>query len=600
MTKFISAVFRSLFRVRVIVLLLLAMGAAYIYTHLSLTAFGGKTHELGTIMHVEGHQYFAHLPKGTPSSHIGPLNAYLCESRQGGINPPGVLDFYLGDYRVYAWLAERIKLRFYDTTVTILDCRDDHGNAQHVEIGSYGGGRFSVWHDVLRFASFDNTDPRNNGRQYSLILPSRASQYVQAYALPCALLLGFLLLVRLATRRAAFAESARFVLRNSLVRNTVPGLLITLIMVGGMVVGAEFYLRSLTPFDKSVWPGQFDPQFGFNFQPDAEIRHTNNSDFWTINHSNSIGFLDREPAMPKPDGVFRIMVIGDSFVEAAQVKIRDKFQVLLEDRLDGFMDRDFDTVALGYSGTGQINQLPFYETFAPRLDPDLVILLVVGNDISNNSAVLEAIRTGWHPDHPPRLFFKLEDNGASYSRVPIDPDWGKYHWPVEPQLHVREKYAARLAWLRGLPEFAPGFDGWDFPDDGDVDTVLFAEDLPPAFADAVRMTELGFQAWRETVDRDGVKILAVLTEGVTRKGRDWNEANGRLASGQNYRKKIERAAALANIPVLDLHPIFDDYTDGDLDKTHFLYDSHWAESGHRWAAQAISEYLMNHPDLLQP
>jgi len=46
------------------------------------------------------------------------------------------------------------------------------GNAAHADIGTLGGGRFSLWKDgFLYFSASDNSDPRTNGRQYVLALP---------------------------------------------------------------------------------------------------------------------------------------------------------------------------------------------------------------------------------------------------------------------------------------------------------------------------------------------------------------------------------------------------------------------------------------------
>lgn len=48
------------------------------------------------------------------------------------------------------------------------------GNSQHADIGSKGMGRFSFWKGgSLIFSSSDNSDPRTNGRQYTLILSFR-------------------------------------------------------------------------------------------------------------------------------------------------------------------------------------------------------------------------------------------------------------------------------------------------------------------------------------------------------------------------------------------------------------------------------------------
>jgi len=45
------------------------------------------------------------------------------------------------------------------------------GNALHADIGTLGGGYFSFWKGNLIFSSSDHSDPRVNGRQYTLVLP---------------------------------------------------------------------------------------------------------------------------------------------------------------------------------------------------------------------------------------------------------------------------------------------------------------------------------------------------------------------------------------------------------------------------------------------
>jgi hypothetical protein len=56
-------------------------------------------------------------------------------------------------------------------------------HAEHDDIRSRGGGRFSHWHDsptsrsgVLYFSASDNTDPRSNGRSYRMYVPQPTSK----------------------------------------------------------------------------------------------------------------------------------------------------------------------------------------------------------------------------------------------------------------------------------------------------------------------------------------------------------------------------------------------------------------------------------------
>src|SRR5205814_6063672 len=133
----------------------------------------------------------------------------------------------------------------------------------------------------------------------------------------------------------------------------------------------------------------------------AEMRWTDYLDFAVTEQTNSLGFVDREPPAAKAPGVFRILVLGDSFVEALQVPTRQKFHVLLEDMLaQRFPDRRFETVALGRSGVGSAAELAFYQTFGRQLDPDLVVLVFVDNDFADNAPLLASVNYGWHPEHP--------------------------------------------------------------------------------------------------------------------------------------------------------------------------------------------------------
>ena len=52
-------------------------------------------------------------------------------------------------------------------------------HAFHKEIASRGGGRFSHWQEGLFFSSSDNTSPNENGRRYTLLVPSRLAMLWQ-------------------------------------------------------------------------------------------------------------------------------------------------------------------------------------------------------------------------------------------------------------------------------------------------------------------------------------------------------------------------------------------------------------------------------------
>lgn len=129
-----------------------------------------------------------------------------------------------------------------------------------------------------------------------------------------------------------------------------------------LVSTGEIYLRWSRPFMQNVRPITFVPGVGVMSEINVEVRVTNHLDFWTVSRTNSLGFLDREPPDPKRAAAScHFSMIGDSFVEASQVPISDKFHVRLEHlaarELPGL---DVTTSAFGRPNTAQANQLPYY------------------------------------------------------------------------------------------------------------------------------------------------------------------------------------------------------------------------------------------------
>ena len=189
------------------------------------------------------------------------------------------------------------------------------------------------------------------------------------------------------------------------------------LLVAGLVLiglAGEAWLRSTVPFRTSHRPTVFVPGVGILLRPDTEIRWTNGLDFWTVSRTNSLGFLDREP--PSPERAMescRIAVIGDSFVEARQVHIPEKFHIRLEELAARELSHlDVTTSAFGRSGTGQINQLAFYDEYARHLHPKLVVLVLVPNDYIDNFPLWKAIQTGLDPEHLPYVSAARAEDGS--------------------------------------------------------------------------------------------------------------------------------------------------------------------------------------------
>jgi hypothetical protein len=103
------------------------------------------------------------------------------------------------------------------------------------------------------------------------------------------------------------------------------------------------------------------------------------ADFSVGIHTNSRGFRDREREPAKPDGVVRIALLGDSFVEALQVPLEKTAGQLLEARLNAARDDSkprYEVLNFGISNYSVGQSMLAYENAAREFAPDYVFILV--------------------------------------------------------------------------------------------------------------------------------------------------------------------------------------------------------------------------------
>ena len=372
----------------------------------------------------------------------------------------------------------------------------------------------------------------------------------------------------------------------------------------------EVWARIFPPKDSTVWPLVQNPAVGTTFQPNARVVLTNGLDFHVEERSNEAGFLDRPlPPLAKPPGVCRIAVIGDSMVEAAQVPIAQKVQVEIQKRLEAVRPgKPVETMAFGFSGTGQLNQLGYLETFVRPRKPDVIVLVFVSNDFANNSPLLEAIRVGWHPAHAPRIFAR-EKNGAIEVQ-PIDPDWLSHRLPaadderpaVHRWLHRASRFyrwlyakltlqypsvaawigrepteasrtAARIAALAKLaPEEARLLEGWDPQTSRSIDGMFEEPDpLPPAFQQALRFTSFSFEQYHQRAAQDGARLLVLGSHELP----DRQEGRLRAMLAERGISYVSLKAYIASTGRLAAD-------------AQWRHDAHWSPQGHVWAAEVLA------------
>lgn len=412
------------------------------------------------------------------------------------------------------------------------------------------------------------------------------------------------------TRRcASFLRHARYIWR-VVAWNLL--FVLAVVLLTGLV--GEVYFRlsgqfAYPPYEGSTY-WRFVPGVGPLRPPHVDLHFYNVVDFSSIQRANSLGFFDREPIDPeRARASCHISIIGDSFVEAREVDTSEKFHV----RLEGIADResphlDLTTSAFGTQVAGQVSQLSFYDRYARRMSPDLVVLIFTDNDLWDNAPELSWLLYGHHPDHPPRTAALIADDGTIHLRLP-DPDFARYaltyadrrhSWIVRatelltdlshfarwlevktsglrPNPYRDPLFRSRARQLSEREEYSYLFDGLSPLEYSDFVDTMFNDMGAGAFRAAWGFTSLGLEQFKHRADHDGV-ALVIMTE---------------YSAGGRWDPLFERLSDLAeslDIPIISQR----DYIisqDGNIEDAYWKNDGHWTPMGHQWAAEAVWEYI---------
>ena len=392
------------------------------------------------------------------------------------------------------------------------------------------------------------------------------------------------------------------------------------------VVG-EVYLRLANPFIENRLPNRFVDGVGLIREPNAELRYANwHDDNFVVSRANSLGFLDREPVSAERAAAgCHIAFIGDSYVEAYHVPIADKFHARLEEMAERELPRlSITTQAYGMGGTGQIHQLPFYDEYARRLNPKLVVLVFYINDFVNNSTALQSLKYGMDPDRMPYMSAQRDESGALKLRPP-DPEFARFLLPRFPKPWynkaqyrlIRTSYFAKWldtkngwvvnvvnavraragapvgtdtrasAWAKMVAAracCASLLDGWQPARRYRIHKYFEEEHLPPVYEEALEYTAFGIDQFKRRADRDGA-TMAILAA---------SDEMGRRGDPQ-----FDRISAIADARGIPLISQYDYIVRQGYDYwgARFRNDYHWNATGHQYAAEAVLEWLKQNQDV---
>ena len=127
-----------------------------------------------------------------------------------------------------------------------------------------------------------------------------------------------------------------------------------------------------------IYKRSTNPILGFELK--ANCRSDNPDFVQTYERTNSHGQRDSERTLEKPDGVRRVLLLGDSVVEGYGLRESETISRRLEDLYD---DGSTEVLNFGVSAYCTLAEIELLEVKGLRFDPDVVVLVFVENDFDN-------------------------------------------------------------------------------------------------------------------------------------------------------------------------------------------------------------------------
>ncbi|MBI2144018.1 SGNH/GDSL hydrolase family protein [Candidatus Woesearchaeota archaeon] len=130
---------------------------------------------------------------------------------------------------------------------------------------------------------------------------------------------------------------------------------------------------------------QPDSYLGFSQIPDVHSQYLR-KEFTHGVYINSKGLRDDERSYEKPDGVRRILMLGDSFTFGIGLKQNETIPGMLEHMLNSNRESpySYEVINAGVGGYGTEQELIFLMREGLKYNPDIVLLSFYSNDPSDN------------------------------------------------------------------------------------------------------------------------------------------------------------------------------------------------------------------------
>ncbi len=330
--------------------------------------------------------------------------------------------------------------------------------------------------------------------------------------------------------------------------------------------------------------------------------------------TNSKGLRDTHRAYEKPPGAYRIVVLGDSYMEATHVPEGEGFPQVLEALLAA---RNVEVINLGVGGYATTAAWLYLRSEGMKYEPDLVLLgFYAENDVHGNSPELS--RLFWGEDNiryygQPYALWDSDNESFEIRAPDYERSYAGYQERLaaySPRLYqldaLRKSLTSHLFQQMRLQLYTrvrpPGYDVnihfgcyltnfSHVPEDSEPGPDAYQE----LWDDAWAITKQQITAINDTARKQGVHFAFFNAPARIQFESRYQEAVAERFPALSLdvdlpERRLGAFAARENIPFVDISPPFRE-ADAAGRVVNYNHDSHWNAAGHRLAATAVVAWL---------
>lgn len=342
---------------------------------------------------------------------------------------------------------------------------------------------------------------------------------------------------------------------------------------------------------------EYDPLLGWRKVAGARARYTRREYDVEVT-INSLGLRDPERAHAADPGTFRVLGLGDSFVEGYTVPLAQTVTQVLEGRLRAAGCGRAEVLNGGTAAYSTDQEYLFYRSEGKRYRSGVVLLFFYYNDVVYNDLQVYSSR--------PKPVFEMAEQGIALHRYPV-----RHSPPAlarkESERPVRSG-SALVGWVRerlwnGAPRLHDLMAGTGLwapiqPRPARLELRVYETRRVPEIEDAWDKTAAILRALRDEVQGDGARLaVAYVPSRMEVHDKSWELTRrlyGMKPGGWDRGRVIARLKHLGaqqGYPVVDLTRALREADAGLFGRPYFDHDGHWTARGHAAVASKLHVFL---------